>query len=564
LAQAKTGTGKTLAFLLPVVQNILLQDSSLERRNRVSLRSNASDIRAIIISPTRELAEQIAVEARKIVSSTGVIIQTAVGGTQKREGLRRIQREGCHILVGTPGRLKDILSDPTSGVKTPKLNSFVLDEADRLLDEGFAPDIEEIASYLPDPMKVDRQTLMFSATVPREVMGMVRKTMKPDFKFVRTVKEDEVPTHLAVPQKLIFLRGLENAMPAVLEIAKNYTSRRQQDSSLRPFKAIVYFNCTADVQLAYEVFRELRTDPTDRHSGHPLGETRGFSIHSRLTQMQRTRSSQNFRTSTSAILFSSDVTARGMDFPDVTHVIQIGSPRQRESYIHRLGRTARANKTGEGWILLHDEEFRDFKQKLGDLPIKRDTTSLQTADVNMGKPDQALPAPVAETLSQLGAAMKQVPYETKAASYTAQISVLTPTFDSKRDVIRALNNLALNGWGMTEPPAMGTELAGKLGIARVAGVNLRNGEGFSDDASGDRPSSFSSSRGGRGGSFGDRSGGRRNSSDGFDRYERRDRPERSGRRQFDRTDRYQRSDRSDRSDRGGRQDRRERVESNDF
>jgi ATP-dependent RNA helicase MSS116 len=121
IAQAKTGTGKTVAFLLPVLQNIINVDPDLAKsvRGRRGPRSTADDIRALIISPTRELAEQIADEAKKLVSGTGIIVQTAVGGTQKSMGLRAIQREGCHILVGTPGRLKDILSDPYTRVEAP-------------------------------------------------------------------------------------------------------------------------------------------------------------------------------------------------------------------------------------------------------------------------------------------------------------------------------------------------------------------------------------------------------------------------------------------------------------
>lgn len=471
MAQAKTGTGKTLAFLLPVLQNVLDNDPQLARPGGRFQRSKPGDIRALIISPTRELAEQIAVEARKVASSTGIVVQTAVGGTQKREGLRRILMEGCHVLVGTPGRLKDILSDPDSGVRAPKLGALVLDEADRLLDDGFGPEIEEIQTYLPDPSQVDRQTLMFSATVPREVMGMVRRSMKPDYKFVKTVSDNEVPTHLSVPQKAVFLRGFENALPAVLEIAKKYVAQAEQNPSLRPFKAIVYFNVTADVQLAYEVFKELLNDPMDRRSGHPLGRYNVFQMQSRLSQGQRTKSSESFRRSKSSILLSSDVTARGMDFPDVTHVIQIGTPRNRESYIHRLGRTARANKSGEGWILLHDQEYSDFRQKVGDLPIKDDGT-IEVAGVDMGKQDQNLPASMATTLSQVSAAMKLAPLESKQDSYRAQLGSLMGLFDSKRDMIRAMNTLALNGWGMTEPPKISESLAQKLGIARIQGLNI--------------------------------------------------------------------------------------------
>lgn len=471
MAQAKTGTGKTLAFLVPVLQNIL-RDSSLQKRRGGGLQAHASDIRAIIVSPTRELAEQIAVEAVKVASSTGVVVQTAVGGTKKKEGLLRIQQQGCHLLVGTPGRLKDILSDPNSGVSAPRLSALVLDEADRLLDQGFAPDIEELQRYLPDPMKVDRQTLMFSATVPAEVMGMVRRTMKPDFKFIKTIQEDEVPTHLTVPQKAVFLRGLENALPAVLELVKNYKRQAQQDSSLRPFKAIVYLNSTADVEFWYEAFRALCLDPTEYSSPHPLEDTEIYQIHSKLTQSRRKRSSQSFRWARSAILFSSDVTARGMDFPEVTHVIQIGAPLTREAYIHRLGRTARANKKGEGWVLLHDLEYDHFSSKTHDLPISKDMTSLQTATVNMAGENKELPAPVAEIFSQLKAAMKRVPYDFKAESYKGQISVLRQTFDSKRDIIRTLNNLAINGWGLSRPPAVDPNWAKRRGIHNIEGLNV--------------------------------------------------------------------------------------------
>ena len=144
-----------------MVQNTL---KSLEAEPRVTNRRSVTskDIRSIIISPTRELAEQIAQEAMKVTRGTGVVVQAAVGGTQKREKLQAIRREGCHLLVGTPGRLKDILSDPMSGVEAPRLSSFVLDEADRLLDDGFAPDIEEITQLLPNRRDVDRQTLLFS------------------------------------------------------------------------------------------------------------------------------------------------------------------------------------------------------------------------------------------------------------------------------------------------------------------------------------------------------------------------------------------------------------------
>ncbi len=332
IAQAKTGTGKTIAFLMPIIQRIL-RDPNLETRTRN--RASPDDIRALIISPTRELAEQIAVEAKKIVEGTAVKVQTAVGGSQKSYHLRLMQREGCHILVGTPGRVKDILSDTYSGVRLDNIETFVLDEADRLLDIGFAPDIEEMQTYMPPRQQRDRQTLMFSATVPKEVVSLVRTTLRPDFKFIRTVAANETPTHERIPQHVAFLRGLENQLPALVELAKRSMEAHQQDPANNlPFKAIVYMNSTSEVALSNAIFRNMRSPGASMRNmfeKHPLHPCEVIEMQSKLSQDERTRNSQRFRNAESAILLSSDVTARGMDFPNVSHVIQIGLPRSLPS-----------------------------------------------------------------------------------------------------------------------------------------------------------------------------------------------------------------------------------------
>lgn len=352
IAQARTGTGKTLAFLIPVLENILRADPGL--RHRRGDRATASDVRALIISPTRELAEQIAVEAKRVVAGTGVVVQVGVGGTEKRASLQHMQRQGCHLLVGTPGRLNDLLSDPSSQVAAPRLHTFVLDEADRLLDDGFWPEIQAIQSLLPSPDKVERQTLMFSATIPDEVVHLVEETMRPNFRFVRTVADGEQPTHERVPQRLVVLKSFENVMPALLELCM----RERSKAGAPPFKAIVYSAANAHVSLAAAAFRALSTPNAEGFSRHPMHPTKIIEMHSRLTQRQRTYASDAFRRAESAVLFSSDVTARGMDFPNVTHVVQIGMPATRDVYVHRLGRTARGDKSGEGWILLTGEEMR--------------------------------------------------------------------------------------------------------------------------------------------------------------------------------------------------------------
>ncbi|RJE20220.1 RNA helicase [Aspergillus sclerotialis] len=498
LAQAKTGTGKTLAFLIPILQNIM-NNQPIGRHTRRRGRENG--ISAIVISPTRELAEQIAVQARMLAAGTAVMVQTAVGGSGKREGLRRIQREGCDLLIATPGRLQDILTDPMAGIKTTNVSAFVLDEADRLLDEGFAPAIMDIQSLLPDPSKVDRQTLLFSATVPAEVMHMVRRTMKPDFSFVKTVRDDEVPTHQSVPQKAVILHGNENALPAVIELVKNYQAQAKEDSSLRPFKAIVYYNSTAQVALVHEALSNLM-DLMGRDRRNFLGGTRVYGIHGRLTQAQRTAAANSFRRSDSALLISSDVTARGMDFPEVTHVIQVGAPADKHTYIHRLGRTARANKTGEGWIFHSREEADTLSNMLSGLPVQYGDRSLDTAAVNMTRALDIAPSAAADIIDQVNSAMKGVDPQTKEKAYLSQMQ--GRGYRNKRAMIRVLNQLAVYGYQMPQPPSISPFLARKLGVDGVPGVNVSSRIPYSDMVGGERRMS----RGGLGrrgsGGFGSR------------------------------------------------------------
>ncbi|KAJ5764951.1 ATP-dependent RNA helicase [Penicillium odoratum] len=527
LAQAKTGTGKTLAFLLPTMQNIM-NDPTLTLKadgpaHRRGPRASSSDIRALIISPTRELAEQIAAEARKMTPGTGLLVQTAVGGTQKRAGLQKIQREGCHLLVGTPGRIKDILSDPYSGVTTPQLNTLILDEADRLLDQGFSEEINEISALLPDPLQVPRQTLMFSATVPKEVLKMVNRTMKPDYKYVKTVRDDEVPVHLKVPQKFVIQPGYENALPGVLELAQVYQARQQEDPELRPFKAIVYFNSTSETQLAAEAFQNLPRGSREDPSNAPLGRMRFLEIHSRLSQRQRTYAADAFRRAPEAILFSSDVTARGMDFPDVTHVIQIGVPNDRETYIHRTGRTARAGKTGEGWVFIHANQIDNLSDKCHGMPVTQDRQTLQTSSVDMSKSIDDAPEAARNTIELINNAMTKVSGDLKFHTYRAQLGSTLQTFNSKRTAINVLNRLAVHGYRLAEPPALSSALVKNLGLRNIPEVRVddtrrpssgddnRRPGGFGGDRDRRSPRAFGGDRGSRsfGGDRGSRSFGDR-------------------------------------------------------
>lgn len=541
IAQARTGTGKTMAFLLPVLQNIVNVDPDLARavRGRRGPRSTADDIRALIISPTRELAEQIAEEAKRLVAGTGVIVQTAVGGTQKSAGLRAIQREGCHILVGTPGRLKDILSDPYTKVEAPDLSALVFDEADRLLDQGFWPEIQEIMRLLPTPAEKERQTLMFSATVPKEVISVVRSTLKPGFQFVKCVRDDEEPTHARVPQMLVSTKGMENNLPAMTELCMREIQKHNDDpQNTRPFKAIVYFGSTAEVTLAASSLQKLQTPESDTNTDsfgsreHPFGRrTRILEIHSKLSQGQRTKAAENFRRADSGILLSSDVTARGMDFPNVTHVIQMGLPSSVEQYIHRIGRTARAGKEGEGWLILNQIEDQEARNRFGGkIPLKRDT-SLETASLDLTQEAQVSPS-AGKILNMCQAALRRIEPLEKIKAYKALLGVYQ-WYGRKGALIDALNDLSRVGWSMRAPPGISPMLAQRLGLSRVPGVVIgtnpeeaeeqrsspggRGGFGGGSSRFGDRDGGRSSFGGSRGGFSGGRGGDRGGFSRGGDR-----------------------------------------------
>lgn len=501
IGQAKTGTGKTLAFLLPLFEKVLRLQPQLAQASGRSSRASASDIIAIVLSPTRELAEQIFAVAQQLSRGTAIRPQLAVGGTQKSMMLRDMQQRGCHILVATPGRLKDILSDRSSGVAAPNLSLFVYDEADRLLDDGFWPEVMAIQQYLPEPQ--NRQTLMFSATVPREVVSVVRDTLKPGFKYIKTVEDNEVPTHERVRQNLVVARGVENTFPAVIELINTHAEKAASGGA-RPFKAIVFFNTTAETNLAMQLWMALSSRMARRGPDAPLP----LVIHSKLSQGQRTRAAQRFREGRSAILFSSDVSARGMDFPNVTHVIQVRIPRDRESYIHRLGRTGRAGKEGEGWLIIPAIEEALARRALSGMPLQN-TTELVSAHVDMSQAS-SIPESAAKVMADLSEAVKMMDEDDLTSAYQVMMSSLGQNLRNKQAVVDAVNRMARFGWGMEQPPALGASWAKKTGFGDCNGI--RTSSRFGSDG-GDRRSSYGGGDrtgyggGGGGGGYGGGSSG---------------------------------------------------------
>lgn len=350
-----------MAFLLPTLERILQEEGE--------------GIRILIISPTRELATQIHTTAEMLVrehrskrdkdkrnnrrgrgrsrseDDGSISCQVLYGGVSKGGDLMKLDRQLPTILTATPGRLQDHLENSFLGWRQQNvadlmsdIDVLVLDEMDRLLDMGFRDDIRRIMSYLPH--KKNRQTLLFSATVPPTVQEQIRACLKPDYHTVDCIQEDDPNTHVVntVQQSHIVLPQ-DKMVVGVVKLIEELI--KQQEEENKSPKIIVFFNTTSQTAFFAKLFRQSRNE-----------RIYIMELHSKLTQARRGITSDDFRKAKSAILFTSDVSARGVDYPDVSHVIQVGSASDRETYIHRLGRTGRAGKSGKGVLVLSPEEAK--------------------------------------------------------------------------------------------------------------------------------------------------------------------------------------------------------------
>ncbi|KAJ4749581.1 hypothetical protein LUZ62_083986 [Rhynchospora pubera] len=424
LAKAKTGTGKTVAFLLPAIEVLSKLPSS-------NLGGKVSPINVLVLCPTRELAIQAATEAKKLLKyHPSVGAQVVIGGTRLTQEQRNMQANPCQILIATPGRLKDHIENTTGfQARLKGVKVLVLDEADRLLDMGFRRDIERIIAALPK----ERQTLLFSATVPKEVKQICHVAMRKDHEFVSTVEEGTEETHAQVRQ-MYLIAPLEKQLSVLHQLLTEHIS---QDSD---YKVIVFCTTAMVTALVAEVLVGLKFKVRE--------------IHSRKTQSYRTRVSQEFRQSKGLILVSSDVSARGVDYPDVTLVIQIGMPSDREQYIHRLGRTGRKGKEGQGILMLAPWEIC-FLNTVKDLPI---------TEAAPCQPDPGCQGKILEVLARIDMRNKERAYQAWLGYYNSAKGV-------GQDKLR-LVNLATEfseSMGLREPPALQRKVLSKMGLSKVPG-----------------------------------------------------------------------------------------------
>ncbi len=312
IAQAQTGTGKTAAFGIPIIDKV-----KPEKRK----------IQALILVPTRELAIQVAKELKDLGRSKKIFVLPVYGGKSIHNQIKFLKNGKDVIVVGTPGRVRDLIERDV--LKLDGVETFVLDEADRMLDMGFIEDIEFIFSKTPDK----KQTLLFSATMPPAIKRLAEKFLKPDYETIK-VKPEEVTVDRI--KQYVYRVEEENQFKKLTESLSENAEK----------KAIIFTETKKGAdELAYKLKKE------------------GFNanaIHGDFSQAKREKVLKDFRQNKLKILVATDVAARGLDIKDVELVYNYSLPRDTESYIHRIGRTGRAGREGVAISIIKPGEDRQF------------------------------------------------------------------------------------------------------------------------------------------------------------------------------------------------------------
>ncbi len=318
LAEAQTGTGKTLAFLLPIFQRI---------------DANSQELQVLIITPTRELAIQITSVAKTLMLEKPLHVLAAYGGQDVHAQMHRLQGT-VHLVIGTPGRILDHMRRGT--LDPSNIQTLVVDEADQLFHIGFKEELKAILKALPKK----RQTLCFSATLSQSVDGFKHKYLND-------------PKLVTAPRQQIVVDGIE-------EIVIETSSRKKHEDFIKlltmdpPYKAIIF---TRSRRGADALHGELFTSLPSHLSGKGAVEV----LHGGLSQSKREWVMQQFRQDKIHLLVATDVAARGLDISSVTHVYNYNLPDDAENYVHRIGRTGRAGQTGTAYTLYTQKDDQRLK-----------------------------------------------------------------------------------------------------------------------------------------------------------------------------------------------------------
>jgi ATP-dependent RNA helicase DeaD len=323
IGKAQTGTGKTAAFGIPIIENIV---------------PDSKRVQAIILAPTRELAIQVAEELSSFAEEQKTRIIAVYGGQPIERQISRLQR-GVDIVVGTPGRILDHLERKTLDIS--KVSYIVLDEADEMLNMGFIDDIEAILKAAPK----ERRTVLFSATMPEHIERLAKKYMN-EYEVIAVAKDNVSKAN----------------------IQQIYFEVPQSDKFEALFRII-------DVEESFYGLVFCRTKVDADEISHKLANRgcRAEAIHGDLSQGQREKVLQKFRAKKITALVATDVAARGIDIDNLTHVINYSLPQDPESYVHRIGRTGRAGKSGIAITLITPSEYRKLVsiQRMSNMTITK-------------------------------------------------------------------------------------------------------------------------------------------------------------------------------------------------
>jgi ATP-dependent RNA helicase RhlE len=353
LACAMTGSGKTAAFLLPILQKLV--------------EGKRGGPRALVVTPTRELAAQILKELEELAVHTPVTAAAIFGGVGMGPQEHAF-RTGVDVVVATPGRLLDHLKQPYASLA--KVEFLVLDEADRMLDMGFLPDVKRVLKHVP----AKRQTLFFSATMPREIMDLTREMLRE-------------PARIDLERRAAPAVGITQAIYPVAQDLK--TSLLLALLQRNVMKEVLVFTRTKHRANRLWEFLDKQGIPAAR-------------IHGNRSQGQRTDALEGFKEGRYRVLVATDIAARGIDVEALGHVVNFDVPAQPEDYIHRVGRTARAEMTGEAFTFVTPddaEDLRAIERAIGQTLLR---VTLPDFDYS-ARPSARFEVPIAERIAEIRA-----------------------------------------------------------------------------------------------------------------------------------------------------------------
>jgi ATP-dependent RNA helicase DeaD len=356
VGQAQTGTGKTIAFVLPLLEK---------------LNAKSFDIQALILTPTRELANQVEKEIVKLGKYSDIRSQCVYGGTEYEPQIESIRKDNPHIIVGTPGRVIDLIKKKI--IKLDKAKFCVLDEADEMLTMGFVEDVQ----FALDQFNGNRQLMMFSATMPKAILKLIDKSFKNTI--IEKIEKGSLSSD-AITQEYYVVREkhMREALSRLIDNSENVYG-------------IVF----------------CRTKIETKEVGDDL-KKRGYSVdvlNGDMGQTERDHAMNNFKKKKVNILVCTDVAARGIDVDSLTHVFNYGLPRDNESYVHRIGRTGRAGMTGVAYTIIapaHENSIRSLEEHINQKIKKSSLPSIDDLKLKIVSKELTQAKQIFEAISRKG------------------------------------------------------------------------------------------------------------------------------------------------------------------